>query len=80
MKVYLSSPSVASVFQQVSFFCCWQPSLSAQGEDENESDEECTLHEEYTHVPVDDSALEFDTPVGLSIATKTGTMFHHQQG
>jgi hypothetical protein len=28
--------------------------------------------EEYTHVSVDDSKLEFDTLVGLSIARKTG--------
>jgi hypothetical protein len=54
------------VFQQVSSFCCWQPSLSTQDEDENESDEE------YTHVSVVDSKLEFVTLVGLSIATKTG--------
>jgi hypothetical protein len=54
------------VFQQVSSFCCWQPPLSTQDEDENES------VEEYTQVSVDDSKLEIDTLVGFSIATRTG--------
>jgi hypothetical protein len=54
------------VFQQVTSFFCWQPSLSTQDKDEIEGDEE------YTHVSVDDSKLELDTLVGLSIARKTG--------